>query len=85
MDRKLPDEITWRRDKMGWPIPQKYWFQHPLKDWFYKVLTDSRFLRQLGYPIKIRKHIPSGKNFDKLIRLLNLAVWHEVFFNGKDE
>lgn len=83
MDKKLPDEITWRRDKMGWPIPHKYWFQYPLKNWFYRVLTDSNFLRQLGYPIKIRKHIPGRKNLDKLIRLLNLAIWHDVFFNSQ--
>lgn len=30
---KLPDEICWRRDKMGWPIPEDVWFQNDLKEW----------------------------------------------------
>ena len=28
MDKKLPDEITWRRDKTGFEPPQKAWMQH---------------------------------------------------------
>jgi asparagine synthase (glutamine-hydrolysing) len=28
MDKKLPDEITWRRDKTGFEPPQKVWMQH---------------------------------------------------------
>ncbi|MEK7412753.1 MAG: asparagine synthase C-terminal domain-containing protein, partial [Planctomycetota bacterium] len=26
MHGRLPDEIVWRRDKMGWPIPEHEWF-----------------------------------------------------------
>lgn len=28
MDKKLPDNITWRRDKTGFEPPQKEWMQH---------------------------------------------------------
>ena len=28
MDKKLPDEITWRRDKTGFEAPQHTWMQH---------------------------------------------------------
>jgi asparagine synthase (glutamine-hydrolysing) len=30
MDKKLPDEITWRRDKVAFEPPQKKWMQEPL-------------------------------------------------------
>jgi asparagine synthase (glutamine-hydrolysing) len=29
MDKKLPDIITWRKDKTGFEPPQKEWMQHP--------------------------------------------------------
>jgi asparagine synthase (glutamine-hydrolysing) len=29
MDKKLPDPITWRRDKTGFEPPQKQWMEHP--------------------------------------------------------
>ena len=28
---RLPSEVVWRRDKMGWPIPEVQWFGGPLK------------------------------------------------------
>ncbi|HMK03184.1 MAG TPA: asparagine synthase (glutamine-hydrolyzing) [Ferruginibacter sp.] len=30
MDKKLPDEIVWRKDKVGFEPPQKEWMEHPL-------------------------------------------------------
>ena len=29
MDKKLPDEIVWRKDKVGYEPPQKQWMQQP--------------------------------------------------------
>jgi asparagine synthase (glutamine-hydrolysing) len=30
MDKKLPDSITWRTDKVGYEPPQEKWMQHPM-------------------------------------------------------
>ena len=30
---KLPEEICWRQDKMGWPIPEDAWFKGQLGSW----------------------------------------------------
>lgn len=30
MNKKLPDEIIWRKDKIGFEPPQKDWMQHPV-------------------------------------------------------
>ncbi len=29
MDKKLPDEIVWRKEKIGFETPQKNWMQEP--------------------------------------------------------
>ena len=29
MDKKIPDNITWRKDKVGYEPPQKQWLQQP--------------------------------------------------------
>lgn len=46
-DHRLPDEICWRKDKMGWPIPEKFWFKGKLKEPFIKRLQNGRFLKEL--------------------------------------
>ena len=39
-DKKLPDEICWRKDKQGWPIPEDSWFKGELEEWLMKTLKD---------------------------------------------
>jgi asparagine synthase (glutamine-hydrolysing) len=87
MEPHLPAEVTWRKDKRGWPIPEDYWFRGGLKEPFCRTIENSRFLRQLGVGHDIRQRIESKepinnliRPFSNLIRLYNLAVWHEVFF-----
>ena len=29
--KRLPDEIVWRKEKMGWPAPEKQWFDEKLR------------------------------------------------------
>ena len=30
--KKKNDEITWRKDKMGWTMSNEHWFESELKD-----------------------------------------------------
>jgi asparagine synthase (glutamine-hydrolysing) len=80
----LPKDIVWRRDKMGWPIPENYWFRGPLKEWFCSTIEQSGFLNQLGVGEDIRARIEGTEAIQKLIRLLNLALWHEVYFENHE-
>jgi asparagine synthase (glutamine-hydrolysing) len=71
---KLPDEIVWRKDKMGWPIPEKKWFEGKLKSWFYSKINNCKISENLnfkGYP----------KSFSKKVRKLILSIWYEKFFD----
>jgi len=79
MDGKLPDAITWRKDKMGWPDPAEYWFRGSLKEWLCTEVENSSFLKELGVGHDIRTRIEGNEPILNLIRLLNLSVWHKVF------
>lgn len=67
-DGKLPNEICWRQDKMGWPIPEEYWFNGELKEWF-------------NQSTKTHEDINGIKN---KIRILNINTLFRVFFREKE-
>jgi asparagine synthase (glutamine-hydrolysing) len=74
----LPDEIVWRRDKMGWPIPEGYWFRGVLRDWLVSKLRSSSFLPQLRVSREDYEKQGTAEQLRRSIRMLNLAVWHDV-------
>lgn len=76
-DGKLPDEITWRKDKMGWPIPENYWFRGELKNWFMDKVKNSKLIKR--YKINIEKELTSNTSISKLVRYLNIAIFEEIF------
>ena len=84
MNNKLPDNITWRKDKMGWPDPTDYWFRGPLKEWLCKEVETSQFLKQLNVGSDIRKQIEKNTSISSLIWQLNLSVWHKTFFSQNE-
>lgn len=80
-DKKLPDEIVWRKDKMGWPIPEEHWFKGGLREWFTNTRKKSKLLNSL-YGDKIPKNVPS---LVQQVRELNIAVFEDVMVNGKND
>lgn len=74
---KLPDEIVWRKDKLGWPIPEAHWFNGKLKSWLLQRVNNPAFMNWLGadMPIEKLEKMPVSQR----IRWLNLAVWHGLF------
>lgn len=76
---KLPDAIVWRKDKMGWPIPETHWFEGKLKSWMTEHVTNPAFVQWLGVtaadvPLD-RPDVPMTHK----VRWLNLAIWHRLF------
>jgi asparagine synthase (glutamine-hydrolysing) len=82
-DKKLPDEITWRKDKKGWPIPQKYWLEGELNNWLASTINHSKFIQNKIKKVRIDINL-SKIGIKKVIRLLNLSVWHKVFFKNNE-
>jgi len=77
-NNKLPDQIVWRRDKVGWPNADEYWFENIHKKRVSDVLLNSRLLRDCYTNIE-NKEIISSKFDLKKMRCLNLAMWEETF------
>lgn len=80
MAGRLPDEVTWRRDKMGWAIPEPVWFDAgsaPLAPWLQQRIDASAFARDLAGQVGWELHrAPLAQR----LRLLNLAQWHRLYF-----
>ena len=71
-DGKLPDEVNWRQDKMGWPIPEKKWFEGNLKEWFSKRIESCSICERLDFL--------GNKKFSLKMKKVNLSIWDELFF-----
>lgn len=85
---KLPDNITWRKDKMGWEMPQDHWFRGELKEWVRAKIQGSKFLQDIGADVGVVRELdskqPDHKALKKVIKLLNLAIWYDIFIeNGR--
>ena len=81
---KLPDDIVWRKDKMGWPQPIKNWLAGEFG------LQSTEAIRQSGYLQEVLGEIPDEsiellkRTFPRLFfRLYNLSRFHEIFFVGQ--
>lgn len=69
-DGKLPDEITWRKDKMGWKIPEKKWFEGSLKKWFENQISSCNICSNLR---------TDNLSFSSKMKILNLSIYEKIF------
>ena len=77
---RLPPEVTWRRDKMGWAIPEPAWFAQagaPLAAWLQAQLAGSAYAREVAAAAGVNAQTAP---LAQRLRLLNLAVWHRLYF-----
>jgi asparagine synthase (glutamine-hydrolysing) len=80
LSERLPPEVAWRRDKMGWAVPEPAWFegaQAPLAAWLQQQLQGSPFAQQAAAAAGLSI---TQAALPQRLRLLNLAVWHRLFF-----
>jgi asparagine synthase (glutamine-hydrolysing) len=85
-DGELPDNITWRKLKLGWAMPEEVWFKGELKDWVQTVLDESEFIKQFkppDYRRILNKKQPGSKEMQSVIRYLNTALWYNIFFGNE--
>lgn len=83
-DRLIIDEITWRKDKMGWETPQMNWFNNVLKKMVQDKVLNSPLIHDLELGIDYRKLFNKMKHDPRslklVIKLFNLSLWYEIFF-----
>lgn len=74
----LPDEVVWRRGKLGWPIPEEEWFGGPLARWLAAQIGASAFVREVAARAGVA--VLASAPFALRLRALNLARWHRLYF-----
>lgn len=74
---RLPADVAWRRDKLGWPIPEREWFGGPLRAWLERTVAASAFAREVAAAARVDAR---AAGLELRLRLLNLAVWHRLYF-----
>lgn len=75
---RIPDTVVWRKDKLGWPVPDNFWFENKHKDWMEDTIKNSSFIKKYKF-FSVKKFKKASMVYK--VRLLNLAVWHNIFFN----
>jgi asparagine synthase (glutamine-hydrolysing) len=81
---KLPQEIAIRRDKMGFPVPLKEWFQSDLRDLLQDTFRSER-ARTRPY-LHADAIIAAADNVEQFSRklwgLFSLELWHQQFHDN---
>ena len=79
--RDLPERIVKRRDKMGFPVPLKNWFEGDIKDYIGDLLNSKKFENRFFINKKsIFNGIDKEHTFSrKYWALLSLEIWHKRF------
>ncbi len=82
---KLPESITWRKDKMGWPTPLKEWIRGDVLDGMIRSIMESNLLKELKSKYKyeyFHENDPGrlkGTNLRRFIRLYNVSRVEKLF------
>jgi len=83
---KLPDNVVWRKDKLGWPEPSRNWISGSFGLEAWNAIKKSRFLEDFLDCKILDDDLPSIKNIPRpFFRLYNLARHYEIFFNRQNK
>ncbi|MBV1689808.1 asparagine synthase (glutamine-hydrolyzing) [Novosphingobium sp. G106] len=80
-DGKLPDSVIWRKDKLGWPIPEKQWAEGPLRAWFDRPRAQLRRFTDWGVGDEYATNL-NAASMGLRVRALNLVAWADTFADG---
>ncbi|MGH2645399.1 MAG: asparagine synthase-related protein, partial [Chitinophagaceae bacterium] len=71
IENKLPNEIVWRRKKLGFAAPSGIWLNDKGK--FMPAIRNSAILKE------VLNEIPSTIDKNTMWKLYNIAVWERIF------
>ena len=83
----LPKSVLERRDKMGFPVPLKEWFEGPLKAFVSGVFDQQRSQKRAYFnPDIVLANFQEASQFSrKTWGLLCLELWHQRFHDRASE
>lgn len=71
MSGKMPDSITWRRNKIGFEAPTDTWLEQG-DSWMRETIKNSQLLKEIGI-------LPSRMKKGLLIKLFYIAQWEGLY------
>ncbi len=77
LEGMLPDEVIWRKKKMGFSVPKKEWMWNNL-EWFQKTLCENPTVREY-VNVKYIKDNNYKIDPNYLWRIVNFSLWAETF------
>lgn len=85
-DPILPDSITQRKDKMGFPVPLNEWMQKELKDFVCGIFETGRDIGRefFNSGIILENLTKEGKFSRKIWGLLSLEIWMQQFHDKSE-
>ena len=75
LDKKLPDEVVWRKDKKGFSNPQEQWMKEELKDFFKDYISSDNPIYNTGLISKEGLE----KKYDDFLKG---KAWYREVFNA---
>ena len=83
----LPKNVVERRDKMGFPVPLKEWFEGPLQGYVNDVFAQQKARHRPYFNSDVvLKSFGSASRFSrKTWGLLSLELWHQRFHDRAAE
>jgi len=83
----LPKSVLERRDKMGFPVPLKEWFEGPLKSFVVDVFDQQRSRKRAYFNTDVvMANFQGASQFSrKTWGLLSLELWHQRFHDRASE
>ena len=87
MNGILPQKVRLRRDKKGFPTPFKMWIMDPdIMQYFRKPSILLKYVKPNAIETTMSCALEGNDSCVELLwRFLNLEIWHEVFFERKQE
>ena len=73
MDRKMPDSITWRKNKIGFEAPERRWGE-VLNNEIKQKIAESNILKELNI-----LNIDTNYDLRTRYKLYSIATWEKIF------
>ncbi len=77
---KLPDEIVWRKDKMGWSQPLQMWIARDIGDAIMKTIRKDDYIKSIIGKLGVSEINALRGNSRLLFRVYNLSRQYHLFF-----
>ena len=80
MDDVLDQRIVWRKNKLGWPVPEDEWMKSISNPFLNSEKYKSKFMKKV-----LRRNLIYFINRNRTkfkVRKMNLMIWYKLFFQS---